>query len=116
MSGVVRYAHGKRNHVMTPAENGPFVRACDYDTLRAQLEAAELGQHRAYDEQPTWAEITQHWKARAEAAEAECVRLKASLGAIHYHAGRKGQHAIKIECEEAVPALAEIARTKEQQA
>lgn len=47
------------------------------DTLRAQLEAAEAGNHRRSDSQPTWAELTQYWKARAEAAEAECARLRA---------------------------------------
>ena len=38
---VVRYKHGKWNGLMTPDPAGYFVRAEDYDTLRAQLEAAE---------------------------------------------------------------------------
>ena len=57
--------------------NGDYVEFEDYDTLRAQLEAAEAGNHRANETQPTWAELTAHWKARAEAAEAEAVNLRA---------------------------------------
>lgn len=40
-----------------------------------------------------------------EGLNAEITRLRASLAAIHYHAKRKGEHAIWMECEEAVPAL-----------
>ena len=49
----------------------PLYSQATVDTLRAQLEAAEAGNHRRSDSQPTWAELTQYWKARAEAAEAE---------------------------------------------
>ena len=54
----------------------PLYSQATVDTLRAQLEAAEAGNHRRSDSEPTWAELTQHWKARAEAAEAECAVLK----------------------------------------
>ena len=57
----------------------PLYSQATVDTLRAQLEAAEAGNHRRSDSEPTWAELTQHWKARAEAAEAECERLRGLL-------------------------------------
>lgn len=61
---------------MTPEEDGAFVRSADYDSLRAQLEAAEARHARdvsglliaeKQDREPT---------ARAEAAEADAARYE----------------------------------------
>lgn len=51
---------------------------------RAQAAEAErnkaiLGNHRFTEHQPTWAELTNDWKARAEAAEAERDRLREAI-------------------------------------
>jgi len=59
---------GKTQHAS--ADEAVYSQAA-IDTLRAQLEAAEAGNHRRDDSQPTWAELTNYWKGRAEAAEAE---------------------------------------------
>ena len=71
---VVRYKHGEWNGLMTPDPAGYFVRAEDYDTLRAQLEAAEAEKREA------WAAVESkagwEWKKRAEAAEADAARLR----------------------------------------
>ena len=84
------------------------------DTLRAQLEAAEAGNHRRSDSEPTWAELTQHWKARAEAAEAECQRLSDGLTTIGSYKLRDftGPHGMAINCVH-VARETLAARTKE---
>jgi len=60
--------------------NGDYVEFEDYDTLRAQLEAAEAEKREA------WAAVESkagwEWKKRAEAAEAEVARLGAVLDRI----------------------------------
>jgi len=89
---VVRYKHGKWNGLMTPDPAGYFVRAEDYDTLRAQLEAAEAEVRAIWDAMPAtlryldlpdggdvplpeqvrrMGEDVVNQQARAEAAEAE---------------------------------------------
>ena len=99
------------------------------DILRARIEAAEAGNHRRSDSEPTWAELTQHWKARAEAAEANAARyewlrdsqrlVEASASARHrtFYIGVSAGAAWGISGEHADTAIdAAIAHTKEQQA
>lgn len=84
------------------------------DTLRAQLEAAEAGNHRRSDSEPTWAELTQHWKARAEAAEADAQRWRA-WRSLDEHAASDIAWAYDAMGRDTAIDVA-IARTKERQA
>ena len=83
------------------------------DALRAQLEAAEAGNHRADDSQPTWAELTAHWKARAAAAEAEAARLGRELSAVEFAIEECTRNGEIPYCIESVWAGVIAARTKE---
>ena len=56
-----------------------YVRADIVQALTAERNKAVLGNHRFNEHEPTWAELTRDWKARAEAAETERDRLKAIL-------------------------------------
>jgi hypothetical protein len=50
------------------------------EALTAERDEAICGNHRSNEYEPTWAELTGAWKARAEAAEADNARL---LGLIY---------------------------------
>ena len=56
-----------------------YVRADIVQALTAERNKAVLGNHRFNEHEPTWAELTSDWKARAEAAEAERDRLRDAL-------------------------------------
>ena len=47
--------------------------------LTAERDEAVLGNHSLNEHEPTWAELTTFWKARAEKAEADAARLRAAF-------------------------------------
>jgi hypothetical protein len=52
------------------------------DELVAMVREAREGNHTSSEHEPTWAELTDFWKKRAEAAEAENAKLREALGNI----------------------------------
>lgn len=101
---------------MTPAEDGPFIRFADYDTLRAQLEAAE--RFTANE-----GALRMAAEARAEAAEADAQRWRHARKLLAVEDVENAQAAYESfgrlvneeECARADAAI-DAARTKEQQA
>jgi hypothetical protein len=51
----------------------------EIEALIAERDEAICGNHRSNEYEPTWAELTGAWKARAEAAEADSKRLREAL-------------------------------------
>ena len=56
-----------------------YVRADIVQALTAERNKAVLGNHRFNEHEPTWAELADFWKARAEKAEADNAQLREAL-------------------------------------
>jgi chromosome segregation ATPase len=75
------------------------------DALTAERDEAICGNHRSNEYEPTWAELTGVWKARAEAAEKELQEMQAHID--HADAYHKAMLAAEAETRMTMAELAD---------